>query len=144
MYGEKKRKYNENYTKENYRTTLLRMRRDFYENEFLKAVEESGESVNSYIINALKMRMRAEGAVARKWYLIEDCSTSRSQVFHTELKATNKKDAIREAVEIWNALSDYDKEQRESVYIFRSTPNEYGDPDFDKSTDAIAIKEASR
>lgn len=144
-YNEQFKNYSIAYERENLKRIPLNVQKSYYEDVLKPAADAAGEPVNTYIKKAIEMRMKADSAQEpKKWYLLEDCTRSRAQVYHTELKSADKEGALREAVAIWNSLTDYDKSQREAVYIFRSRLDEYGDPDFDQSTDFTDVIEASQ
>ena len=61
-YSEKSKKYTTDYVKEHYERILLRLKTDeLSRDEIRSAADAAGESVNSYTIGALKMRMEKEG-----------------------------------------------------------------------------------
>ena len=75
----------------------------------------------------------------RKWYLIDDCISSKAEVFETELKATVKNEAIQEAKEIYNRLSDHDKKLRDEFYIGHFETDEDGNLNYDTMIDYVDI-----
>lgn len=79
-----------------------------------------------------------------KWYLIEDCTTSRAAMFNTELKAETMDDAVREGLAIYDALTEHDQKEREAVFVAYAEPDEYGDPDLDKTEAVIDLRKVER
>lgn len=80
----------------------------------------------------------------RKWYLIEDCTTSRAAVYHTELRSADKAGAVAEGIEIWSGLTRKDREDREAVFVISAEADEHGDPGFDSAEDWTDIWEEIR
>lgn len=58
-YSEKKREYNEKYTKEKLKRIPLNVQKEKYE-EIKSAADTSGESINGYIKKAINMRLQGE------------------------------------------------------------------------------------
>lgn len=112
--------------------------------DLVDASRAAGESVGEYLKQSAELRMTAEGRAPRKWYLLEDCTRSQGRVYHTALKSRTKAGAIQEGVAIWRSLTPYDQSQREECQVFRARLDQWGDPDFDSSTDFVDIIEASQ
>lgn len=56
-YSEKKRLYNEEYTRENYRRFSFRVQKAYYENVLAPAIKSSGETDNMFIRKAVEERV---------------------------------------------------------------------------------------
>lgn len=56
-YSEKKKAYNEEYTKANYRRFSFRVTNSYYENILEPAINASGESANAFIKKAIDERI---------------------------------------------------------------------------------------
>lgn len=78
----------------------------------------------------------------KKWFLIEDCTTSRAALYHTELKATRKADAVQEGLHAFLSLTEHDRKDRESVFVCKADVDEYGDPDLETAQHLVEIREA--
>lgn len=61
-YSEKSKKYTTDYVKEHYERILLRLKTDeLGRDEIRSAADASGESVNTFIVEAVRRRMEKEG-----------------------------------------------------------------------------------
>ena len=60
-YSEKSKKYTTDYVKEHYERILLRLKTDeLSRDEIRSAADEAGESVNTFIVEAVRRRMEEE------------------------------------------------------------------------------------
>ena len=75
----------------------------------------------------------------KKWYLIDDCTASKAQVFEEEL-SDDKEMAIRLATAEWNRLSQRDQKIRGAFYIGYAASDEYGCVDYNTMTEIVNIK----
>mgnify|MGYP004475632357 FL=1 len=60
-YSEKSKKYTTEYVKEHYERVLLRLKTDEISRDDIRsAADQAGESVNTYIVEAVRRRMKDE------------------------------------------------------------------------------------
>lgn len=60
-YSEKSKKYTTDYVKEHYERVLLRLKTDELSRDDIRsAADQAGESVNAYIVEAVRRRMKDE------------------------------------------------------------------------------------
>lgn len=98
---------------------------------------EKQPSPPAYIKSLIRKDIAENG---KKWYLIEDCTKAKAQVFETELKVRTAQEAQEKALAIWNGLSAYDQKEREACYIGLAGVDDDGCIDYNSMTDIFTIK----
>lgn len=76
----------------------------------------------------------------KKWFLIDDCTTSSATINEIQLTASTKDEAIAEARNKWWKLSDYDRNRRDAYYICKVEMNENETINFDTATEHFEFK----
>lgn len=76
----------------------------------------------------------------KRWYFIEDCTSSRSEVCDEILPADTATEAFVEASRKWNALTESDRTKRDEAYIGYADTDENGCVDYDTMTDIYWFK----
>ena len=76
----------------------------------------------------------------KTWFLIDDCTRTKGQVFAENTWTSDRKKALRYAMREWEAMSDHDRESRDWFYIALAYANEDGSPDYDSIYDTVTIK----
>ena len=77
----------------------------------------------------------------KRWFFIEDCTSSRSEVYNTPLVAENATEAFIKASVIWDHLTESDKSKRDEAYIGYAETDENCFPDYDSMTDIWYFRE---
>lgn len=77
---------------------------------------------------------------ARHWYIVDDCTSTRSFCDTDQLNVTGKDEAIAEAVRRWNALTPYDQFQRDAYYVCSAQTDDDGAFDYRTEEDIYDIK----
>lgn len=70
----------------------------------------------------------------KHWYFIEDCTSSRSEVYDEILTAGTVTEAFIEAAGKWDALTEADRNRRDDAYIGYADTDEDGCVDYDTMT----------
>lgn len=71
----------------------------------------------------------------KRWFFIEDCTSSRSEVYNTPLVAENATEAFIKASVIWDRLTPSDRSKRDEAYIGYAETDEHCFPDYDSMTE---------
>lgn len=93
---------------------------DFFDSHSAIMVEihdENGEKISEYWVEVDSLRERK--------YVIADCK--KGDVFFEDLKANDREKAIEEFHATWNALSDYDKKQRDYFELLYAYDDGFAD-----------------
>ena len=75
-----------------------------------------------------------------KWYIIDDATTDRGQVFPVEITADTQEEAILMARCRFKTLSKRDQSKRDAYYVGRAELDEDGCIDYDTMVDVYDIK----
>lgn len=91
---------------------------------------KEGESIELWITAACKI-LNVDPWITDEeptfiWYLVEDCTKTKSAIYQTPLKADKEIEALKEGEAIFKALSDYDQKQRGDVYICQAAMDDNG------------------
>ena len=76
----------------------------------------------------------------KRWYYIEDCTSSRSEIYSEILTAETATAAFIEAAGKWARLTRSDWMKRDEAYIGYADTDENGCMDYDSMTDIYYIK----
>lgn len=71
----------------------------------------------------------------KHWYFIEDCTSSKSEVYDEILSAETATEAFIEAAGKWDHLAEADRKRRDDAYIGCADTDEDGCVDYDTMTD---------
>lgn len=75
-----------------------------------------------------------------KWYLVDDCESSKAACFEEVLSAETQEDAITEARLVWDRLTLHDQRDRDEFFVGYADTDEDGCLDYDTMTDIFYIK----
>lgn len=75
----------------------------------------------------------------KSWVIVDDCTSSKSEIFESVCKAQTKEGAYNEAVHMWDELSDFDKNKRDSFFVGYADIDD-GVVNWDSMTDVFTIK----
>lgn len=75
------------------------------------------------------------------YFLIEDCTSKRSAVFETMLKADSIDAATEEAERIFGGMTVHDKRERDEVYIIKADLDEDGCIDYTEASEYTPLWE---
>lgn len=75
-----------------------------------------------------------------RWYMIDDATTDRGQVFEIPLSADTQEEAVEAARNRFGALSRRDRDHRDACYVGRAELDADGCVDYDTMTDIYTIK----
>ena len=75
-----------------------------------------------------------------KWYIIEDRTTDRGQVFSHPIEAQTKEEAIKAGCFRYGCLTDAEKRGCDDFYVCRAELDEDGCLDYDSIEDVYDIK----
>lgn len=76
----------------------------------------------------------------KNWYLIDDATAARGEIFDKTLPCSSQEEAYDLAVREWKALSDADRASRDEFYIGFAEADEEGCVNYNSMTDIISIK----
>lgn len=107
------------------------------DNRSMVSVVESAitEYLHPTITNAV-----LPGQARRYWYLIDDCTSSRSDCDEEKLAVTTQAEAIAEGERRWDALTDHDRQQRDAYWVCLAEEDEDGCIDYNTSCHAHYFK----
>lgn len=81
------------------------------------------------------------GLPARQWYLIDDCISSKGEVFESRLSCDSQEKAVEIATQEWEKLSKHDQQSRDDFYIGLAAVNADGCIDYNTMTDIVSLKD---
>lgn len=84
--------------------------------------------------------VREDLPAAKHWYFIEDCTSSKSEIYDEILPAESQEEALTLASAKWEALTESDRRKRDEAFIGYADTDEYGCIDYDTMTDIVYIK----
>ena len=76
-----------------------------------------------------------------KWYLVDERTITGTDIFEEKLNATNKMEAIREAVREWYHMAPADRKRRTDFYIGQAETDEDGNLIYESMRDYTDIME---
>lgn len=76
----------------------------------------------------------------KHWYLIDDCTRAKGQIFETRINVSDASHAAAIAEIEWKALSPHDQALRDAFYIGFAALDDDGCIDYDSMTDIVSIK----
>lgn len=76
----------------------------------------------------------------KTWFLIDDCTKAKRQVFEENTWTADREKALSYARREWDAMSDHDRESRDGFYIALACSNDGIIPDYDSITETVSIK----
>lgn len=126
------------YDRENTRRINLKLNNRTDADIILKL--ENTENIQGYIKSLIRADIEKEEPKMKKWYMIDNALTDKGEIYETELKASSKEEAMKQAMKEWNALSDRDQANRDEFYIGLASEDEDGCVDYNTMTDIEYIK----
>ena len=76
----------------------------------------------------------------KRWYLIDDATHSRGQIFEDQMNAKTREEAEVELKRAWDRLTPAEQKHRDAFYAGYAALDEDGCVDYDIKTDIITIK----
>lgn len=77
----------------------------------------------------------------KNWYIIDDCTHSKSAVYDEIIKnCRSQADALHSTVSEWKSLAPSDRKSRDEFYIGYADTDEDGCVDYDTMTDILYIQ----
>lgn len=105
------------------------------------SLEEVGEiEFDAFQITWLERRNDS----TKHWFWIEDCTSTRSEVYDEILLVESKEEALNLASAKWEALTESDRRKRDAAFIGYAGVYEDGYVDFATMTDIVYLKQRKK
>ena len=114
-------------------------REDLYTSADAEIADLTDDEIEQ-IAGIISEKVREDLPAAKHWYYIEDCTSSRSEVYDEILPAESKEEALTLASAKWEALTESDRRKRDEAYSGYAAVDEYGCVDYDTMTEIVYLK----
>lgn len=102
-------------------------------------IDERGIADDQEAVNELWDKYWSNGCTVKSWYIVDDCTKSKGQIFTEKVKG-NREAAIARARAEWEELSKHDQGLREAFYVGYAAEDEDGCMILDSMTDIVEVK----